>query len=109
VLFGESSLFLVPPLKGKIDALTKGKDIKSTINVWKNMISYTTGYVLEHYYAAEGKLFFPNYVQMKLEDKFPDFKHTLEACKLYWEPYLTSKTSFDEAVKAVVKHVQEKH
>lgn len=108
VVFHETSHFLVDKLSHRIAELTKGKSVKQTINLWHNMIFYTTGYVMEHYYAKENKLLFPFYVQMKFEDKFPDFKTTVEACKTYWDPYIKGQGEFDEAVKNITVFVQEK-
>lgn len=108
VVFHETSHFLVDKLNGKLAQLPKNKDIKKSINLWHNMIFYTTGLVLEKYYAKEGKMFFPYYVQMKFEDKFPDFKATVEACKQFWDPYVNGQGSFEEALKNIAVYVQEK-
>lgn len=108
VIFHETSHFLVNTLEQQIKEAAKGKDIKQSINLWHNMIFYTTGYVLQKHYAGEGKTFVPYYVQMKFEDKFPDFKASVEACKQYWDDYCQSKTPFDQAVKNIVTSVTEK-
>lgn len=108
VVFHETSHFLVDKLIEKLKEFSKGKDIKPGINLWHNMIFFTTGLVMEREYAKENKMFFPFYVQMKFEDKFPDFKAAVEACKEYWVPYISGKTSFDDALKSISKYVQEK-
>ena len=108
VVFHETSHFLVDKVNEKISVLIKGKDIKKNINLWHNIIFYTTGDVLEKYYAKEGKMFFPYYVQMKFEDKFPDFKATVEACKSFWNPYITGQASLEDALKNIVNYIQEK-
>ncbi|PBQ32717.1 hypothetical protein CNR22_13345 [Sphingobacteriaceae bacterium] len=108
VVFHETSHFLVDKVEGKIKVLAKGKDIRKTINLWHNMIFYTTGNVMDKQWAKEGKLIFPYYVQMKFEEKFPDFKATVEACKEYWDPYISGQSDLDAALKAIVKYIQEK-
>lgn len=108
VVFHETSHFLVDKVSEKFAALSKGKDIKKSINLWHNIIFYTTGLVLEKYYAKEGKMFFPYYVQMKFEDKFPDFKISVEAFKQYWDPYVNGQVNMDEALKNISNYVQEK-
>ncbi len=108
VVFHEASHFLVDKLEQQIKVASKGKDLKQSINLWHNMIFYTTGYVLEKQYAKENKMFFPYYVQMKFEDKFPDFKASVEACKNYWNAYSDGKTTMEEAVKSIVNDVTSK-
>ena len=108
VIFHETSHFLVAKLEKQIKEAAKGKDIKQSINLWHNMIFYTTGYVLQKQYVGEGKTFVPYYVQMKFEDKFPDFKASVEACKQYWDEYCQTKMTMDEAVKNIVNSVTEK-
>lgn len=107
VIFHETSHFLVTKLEQQIKEAAKGKDIKQSINLWHNIIFYTTGYVLQKQYADEGKTFVPYYVQMKFEDKFPDFKDSVEACKRYWDEYCLSKATMEEAVKNIVNSVTE--
>jgi len=108
VIFHETSHFLVDKVNDKLSVLVKGKDIKKNINLWHNMIFYTTGYVLERQYVKEGKMFFPFYVLMKFEDKFPDFKATVEACKIYWDPYIKDQTELDDALQSIVNYIEEK-
>jgi hypothetical protein len=45
---------------------------------------------------------------MKSEDKFPDFKASVEGCKLYWNPYIKGQTTFDDALKSIADYVQKK-
>jgi len=108
VVFHETSHFLVDKVNEKLAELSKGKDIKAGINLWHNMIFYTTGYVVEKEYAKEGKMFFPYYVQMKFEEKFPDFKIAVEACKEYWNQYITGQLGFEEALKNISDFVYQK-
>ena len=108
VVFHETSHFLVDKLVIKITELTKGKSIKKSINLWHNMIFYTTGYVFDKQFSGDDKKIIPYYVQMKFEDKFQDFKICIEACKLYWDPYIKGHAAFDDAVKSIATYVQEK-
>ncbi|WP_317899846.1 hypothetical protein [Aurantibacillus circumpalustris] len=108
VVFHETSHFLVDEVQIKIAELTKGKDIKKTVNLWHTIIFYTTGYVFDNQFSTEAKKVVPFYVQMKFEDKFPDFKVSVEACKSYWDQYIKGQTTFDEAIKSVANFVQEK-
>lgn len=108
VIFHETSHFLIDKTAEKIKKLSKGKDIRKTINLWHNIIFYTTGYVMDKQWAKEGKLLFPYYVQMKFEEKFPDFKITVEACKQYWDPYINGQSDLDTAMAAIVKYAEEK-
>ncbi len=108
VVFHETSHFLIDKVNEKLSELSKGKDIKPGINLWHNMIFYTTGYVVEKQYAKEGKMFFPYYVQMKFEDKFPDFKIAVEACKQYWDPCINGQLGFESALKSISDFVYQK-
>jgi hypothetical protein len=108
VIFHETSHFLVDKLVKEIKASVGGKDAKPSINLWHNMIFYTTGSVLEKVYGKEGKIFIPYYVQMKFEEKFPDFKTAVEACKLYWDVHMEGKSTMQESVKNIVSYVSEK-
>lgn len=107
VLFHETSRFLADTLDREIKMLIKGKDIKRTVNLRQNMKVYTTGYVMEMYSEKEGKTFLPYYKKMKFEDKFSDFKLTVEACHLYWNSYLAGKDSLRSSLQKVVAHVVE--
>lgn len=108
VVFHETSHFLVDKLEQLIKLAAKGKNVKQNINLWHNMIFYTTGYVLERQYMKEAKTFTPYYVQMKFEEKFPDFKTSVEACKLHWNPYCEEKIKLEESVKNIVGYISEK-
>jgi hypothetical protein len=119
VTFHETSHFLVDKLNAQIAAaVPKGVEVKQGFNLWHNIIFYTTGYVLQKKYAAEGKTFVPYYEQMKFADRFPDFKLSVEACKLYWNPFMETKFqssqrdraayAFDSAVKSMVGYLLEK-
>ena len=108
VVFHETSHFLVDKVQLKIADFTKGKDIKKTINLWHNMIFYTTGFVLDNQFSTEAEKVVPFYVKMKFEDKFPDFKASVEACKLYWDAYIKDQTTFDDALKSIADYVQKK-
>lgn len=108
VIFHEASHFLVDKLSNQIFLLAKDKDAKKLNNVWHNVLFYTTGYVVEKQYKAQWKKFEPYYVQMKFEEKFPDFRVTVDGCKLYWNDYMEGKIAFDEALKKMVDHQLEK-
>jgi hypothetical protein len=108
VVFHETSHFLIDKVEANIAQLTKGKNIRKTVNLWHNMIFYTTGYVLESQFSTENKKLVPYYIQMKFEDKFPDFKACIEACKLYWSPYIDQKSTMDQALKSIVTDITEK-
>jgi len=108
VVFHETSHFLIDKVSAMISSMTKGKDIKQSINLWHNLIFYTTGYVLVNEYAKMGKAFAPYYVQMKFQDKFPDFKTDIEGCHLYWDPYIKNQMSLEDALKALTNHVLER-
>jgi hypothetical protein len=105
VLFHETSHFLVDKVNSEIAAAAKGADVKKTINLWHNIIFYTTGVVMTKQYAADGKTFTPYYVHMKFEEKFPDFKAAIIACKSYWDPHIEQKTTLSVAIKQVVADV----
>lgn len=108
VVFHEASHFLVDKLSDQIFLLAKDKEVKKATNMWHNVIFYTTGYVVEKQFKLQWKKFEPYYVQMKFEEKFPDFKVTVEGCKLYWNDYIEGKLTFDAAVKKLVDHQLEK-
>ncbi|MEO6303761.1 MAG: hypothetical protein ABIP51_11385 [Bacteroidia bacterium] len=108
VVFHEASHFLVDKLSEKIFLLAKDKPVKKGMNLWHNVLFYTTGYVLEKQYKLQWKKFEPYYVQMKFEDKFPDFKISVEGCKLYWNEYLEGKTTMDASLKKLVDYQLEK-
>lgn len=107
-VFHESSHFLVDKLSNALAAASRGKDVKKTINLWHNMIFYTTATVLGKQAEKEKKKFTPYYVHMRFEDKFPDFKASIEACRQYWDPYIAGTMSFEEAVTSIVAYVTEK-
>lgn len=108
VVFHESSHFLVDKLMEQIARAAKSKQVKKELSLWHNMIFYTTGYVLEKEYKLKWQKFEPYYVQMKFQEKFPDFKHSVEACKLYWDPYMRGELGFDEAVNSLVAYMAER-
>lgn len=108
VVFHETSHFLVDKLSEIIAREAKGKDIKTSINLWHNVIFYTTGYVMKKEFAKSGKEFVPYYEQMKFADKFTDFKYSVEACKQYWDPYCEGKSNMDDAVKQIVAYMLQK-
>jgi len=109
VVFHEASHFLVDKVNDKITLLLKdNKDSKKCANLWHNIIFYTTGYVLEKQYKLQWKKFEPYYVQMKFEEKIPEFKVSVEACKLYWNDYIEGKLTFDAVLKKLVDHQLEK-
>ncbi len=108
VLFHETSHFLVDKLSDLIAKEAKGKDIKASINLWHNMIFYTTGYVMTKELTKSGKTFTPYYQQMKFTEKFPDFKNSVEACKLFWDSYCEDQIPLEEAVRNIVMKVTEK-
>lgn len=108
VIFHETSHFLADKLILKINAQVKNKHLEKEINLWHDVIFYTTGSVLEKYYKTKWQKFEPYFVQMKFEDKFPLFKKSVEACRLYWDPYLNGKVDFDLAVNNLVNYVLEK-
>jgi hypothetical protein len=105
VVFHETSHFLVDKLNAEIATASKGGDIKKTINLWHNIIFYTTGAVMTKHYSAEGRPFIPYYVHMKFEDKFPDFKTSVQACRSYWDSHIEQKTTLQTAVNQVVTEV----
>ena len=105
VIFHEASHFLVDKLNEKIATLAKEKKVTQELSLWHNVIFYTTGSVLEKEHAKQNKKFTPYYVQMKFEDKFPDFKKSVEACRKYWDPYISGKINFDDAVLNMVNYV----
>ncbi|MBL7911694.1 MAG: hypothetical protein JNJ41_11615 [Bacteroidia bacterium] len=108
VVFHEASHFLVDKLSDQIFLFAKDKEVKKLVNVWHNVLFYTTGYVVEKHYKSQWKKFEPYYVQMKFEEKFPDFKVTVAGCKLYWNDYMEGKIAFDEALKKIVDFQLEK-
>ncbi|MBL7932455.1 MAG: hypothetical protein JNL60_11160 [Bacteroidia bacterium] len=108
VIFHEASHFMVDKLSEMIAKEAKGKDIKTSINLWHNMIFYTAGYVMEKELAKAGKKFVPFYEQMKFADKFSDFKYSVEACKQFWDPYCEGKLGMEEAVKQIVSYMLQK-
>ncbi len=108
VIFHETSHFLADKLQERIAELSKNEAAKKTGNMWHSIIFYTTGFVMEKQFKQQWKKYEPYYVQMKFEDKFPDFKTTVEGCKEYWNKYMEGKLAFDEAVKSLVKYQVEK-
>lgn len=108
VLFHETSHFLVDKLVAMIAKEAKGKDIKASINLWHNMIFYTTGYVMAKEFAKSNKTFVPYYEQMKFADKFPDFRYSVEASRQYWDAYSENKLSMEEAVVKIVAFITDK-
>jgi hypothetical protein len=107
VVFHETSHFLVRKISKMITTMAKGKDIKQSINLWHNLIFYTTGYVLEKAYAKEAKTFVPYYVQMKFQEKFPDFKIAVEGCHISWDPYIQNTGDLNTAIQKLVAFVSE--
>lgn len=109
IVFHEASHFLVDKVYGQIALRIKdNKDYKKCTNLWHNLLFYTTGYVLIKEYKQQWKNFDPYYVQMKFEERLPDFKVTIDGCKLYWNSYAEGKMTFEEAVKKLVDHQLEK-
>ncbi len=104
IVFHETSHFLVDKLVNRISESLKTKEVKQEIKLWHNILFYTTGYVLEKEYKQQWKTFTPYYVEMKFEEKMPDFKISVEGCKLYWNDFIEGKITFDEAVKKLVNH-----
>ena len=108
VVFHETSHFLVDKLMEQITTAAKTRNVKKELGLWHNMIFYTTGAVLEKEYKLKWQKFEPYYVQMKFQDKFPEFKNSVDACKLYWDPYIRGELSFDAAVNNLVGYVVER-
>lgn len=105
VVFHETSHFLVDKLMEQIATLAKGRHVKKDLDLWHNVIFYTTGHVMEKVYKLKWQKFEPYYVQMKFQDKFPEFKTSVDACKLYWDPYMNGQTGFDAALSSMVTYV----
>lgn len=108
VIFHEASHFLVDKLAEQIQIALNGKEVKKSTNLWHNIIFYTTGYEMIKQYKVKWKTFEPYYVQMKFEEKFPDFKVSVDGCKLYWNDYIEGKLTFNAAVKKLVEYQLEK-
>lgn len=108
VVFHETSHFLVDKLMEQIAVAAKAKNVKKELGLWHNMIFYTTGAVLEKEYKLKWQKFEPYYVQMKFQDKFPEFKNSVDACRLYWDPYIKGELGFDAAVNGLVAYVVER-
>ncbi len=108
VVFHETSHFLVDKLMEHIAVAAKNKNVKKNLALWHNVIFYTTGVVMEKQYKLKWQKFEPYYVQMKFQEKFPEFRHSVDACKLYWDPYINGDASFDTAVNSMVTYVIEK-
>ncbi len=105
VVFHEASHFLVDKVNEQIVLLLKdNKDAKKCSNVWHNIIFYTTGYVVEKQYKLQWKKFEPYYVQMKFEERIPEFKITLEACNLFWNQYIEGKINLTDALKKITEY-----
>jgi hypothetical protein len=107
VVFHETSHFLVDKLNLRIAELTKGKNIKGAFNLWHNVLFYTTGYLLVKQFTNEGKTFTPYHRVMKFEDKFPDFKTTVELCRRYWDAHLEGRQSMDQAITQMLASLPE--
>jgi len=108
VIFHETSHFLVDKLVTQINAQLKQKQSDQPSSLWHDMIFYTTGFVLEKYHKLKWQKFEPYYVQMKFQEKFPAFKNSIEACRLYWDPYLNGQKGFDESVTLLVNNLYSK-
>ena len=104
VIFHETSHFLVDKLSEQIMLTAKNKDVKKDLNLWHHIIFYTTGYLMEKEYKLKWQKFEPYYLQQKFPDRFPDFKTTVEGCKLYWDPYMEGSQDFETSIKALVNH-----
>lgn len=104
VVFHETSHFLVDKLSEQIMTSVKGKEVKNNLNLWHNVIFYTTGFLMEKEYKLKWQKFEPYYVHLKFEERFSDFKSTVEGCKLYWDPYLNGNATFESAVKQLVDY-----
>lgn len=102
-VFHETSHFLVDKLNKLINERVKNISPKPTFsfNLWHNMLFYTTGEIMTKQFAAEGKNYTPYYKQMKFEDKFPDFKKTVEYCKQYWDPHIAGTVSMQNAANEI--------
>lgn len=108
VVFHETSHFIVDKLVEQISAAAKTKNVKRELSLWHNVIFYTTGFVMEKEYKLKWQKFEPYYVQMKFQEKFPEFKNSVDACRLYWDPYIKGEAGFDAAVNNMVTYVVEK-
>lgn len=108
VVFHEASHFLVDKLSELITKEAKGKDVKASINLWHNMIFYTTGYVLTKELKKTNKTFVPYYEQMKFTEKFQDFKYSVEACQKFWNTYCEGQGTMQEAVIQIVNYITKK-
>jgi hypothetical protein len=105
VLFHEASHFMVDRVAASLETLVKGKKINKDLNLWHNLIFYTTAKVLDPIYKAEKRTFTPYYVSQGFEQRFPDFKLSVEAFKLYWDPYIAGKSTQKEALEKIVDYL----
>lgn len=105
ILFHETSHFLVDNLNVTIVDLAKNKTITKNINLWHNIIFYTTAVVLQPRYEKLKRTFTPYYITQGFETRFPDFKLSVEALKLYWDPYVAGKTSQQEALDKTIDYI----
>jgi hypothetical protein len=108
VVFHETSHFIVDKLMEQIAVAARTKNVKKELSLWHNVIFYTTGFIMEKEYKLKWQKFEPYYVQMKFQEKFPEFKNSVDACKLYWDPYIKGESGFDAAVNGMVTYVVEK-
>lgn len=106
-LFHETSHFLSGQLSAEIKLALGNRETVSTINLWHNLLYYTTGTLLEKDYATQQQVFIPYYQRMKLEAQVPEFKKELQAMKLFWDEHLEGRSSLSEVVPKIVKSVLE--
>lgn len=105
IVFHEASHFLVDNLGATLGEVVKDKKITKNMNLWHNVIFYTTAVVLQPKYDAQKRDFVPYYVVQDFEGKMPDFKLSVEAFKLYWDAYIAGKMTQKEALEKTVDYI----
>ncbi len=107
VVFHEASHLLIDKLNKAIMKAAAGKTVKRNINLWHNLIFYTTGYLLKQAYQARGIAYVAFYKELNFEARIPGFKLTVDAFDSFWIPHLKGKVDLDTAISNIVTYVIE--
>lgn len=105
VLFHETGHFLVDNMGKELEEIMKLKNMNEKFNPWHNLIFYTTAVVVKKLYEKQQRPFTPYYIQQDFEGRIPGFKKSIEAFKLYWDPYTEGKTDRRQALEKILEHL----